>query len=76
MYSFLLGPLIAVIFSVPLGLDKFPHIPSIFGLGFVGLAIFMVCKGNQNIMSVELKRHALERSTVPVGGFENKQKIE
>ena len=27
-------------------------------------------------MSIEQKRHALERSTVPVGGYENKQKVE
>ena len=76
MYSYLLGPLIAVVFSVPLGLDKFPHIPSIFGLGFIGLAIFMVCKGNEHIMSKEVKRHALERSTVPVGGLINDLKVE
>jgi hypothetical protein len=46
MYAYLMGPLFAAIFAVPLGLDKFPHIPSIFGLGFLSLAIFMVCKGN------------------------------
>ena len=72
MYSYLLGPIIAAVFSVPLGIDKFPHIPSIFGLLFISLAILMVCKGNQHIMSTEFKRHALERSTVPVGGYENK----